>query len=246
MSNEPGSTLPATTPTAREAATRHAEYPRWIEVEDYVTASLHADDPALDEAVAASDAAGLPPIAVSPTQGRFLSLLARIQKSRRILELGTLGGYSTIWLARALEPGGRLITLELDPARAAVASANIARAGLADLVDIRVGDALSSLQQLVAAGEAPFDLIFIDADKQRIPDYFTAALSLSARGSVIVVDNIVRDGAVIDSKAASDPAIDGIRRFYEMAGAEPRVDATALQTVGSKGYDGFAVLLVTG
>jgi len=166
-----------------------------------------------------------------------------MQGARNILELGTLGGYSTIWLARALPPGGQLVTLEASPKHAEVARANIASAGLADRVEIRVGSALDTLPRLAAEGRAPFDLIFIDADKENNPPYFTWALKLSRPGTVIVVDNVVRDGAVADP-ANTDPAIQGIRRFHEMLAAEPRATATAIQTVGSKGYDGFTLILV--
>jgi predicted O-methyltransferase YrrM len=172
-----------------------------------------------------------------------LHLLARILGATSILEIGTLGGYSAIWLARALPRGGRLITLELDPDRAKLAAANIARADLTDSVELRVGPASETLRQLIAEGRGPFDLIFIDADKARIPEYFTLALQLSRRGSLIIVDNVVRSGAVIDA-ASADPDIQGIRRFNAMLAVEPRVSATALQTVGSKGHDGFAFVLV--
>jgi predicted O-methyltransferase YrrM len=192
----------------------------------------------------ASSAAGLPAYAVSPTQGKLLFLLAQVQGARNILELGTLGGYSTIWLARALPPGGKLVTLEASQKHAEVAQANIANAGLADRVELRVGPALDTLPQLAAEGRSPFDLIFIDADKENNPLYFTWALKLSRRGTVIIVDNVVRDGAVVDS-AKPDPVIQGIRRFHEMLAAEPRATATAIQTVGSKGYDGFTLIRVT-
>lgn len=216
----------------------------WTAVDRYITDLLVPPDPALDAALQASAAAGLPPINVSPNQGKLLLLLARLQGARTILEIGTLGGYSTIWLARALPVDGRLITLEVDPKHAEVARANIARAGLSEVVELRLGRALDTLPQLAAEGRGPFDLIFIDADKPSNPDYFAWALKLSRRGSLIIVDNAVRNGAVIDA-ASGDPSVQGVRRFNELLAAEPRVSATAIQTVGSKGYDGFAIALVT-
>jgi predicted O-methyltransferase YrrM len=217
---------------------------RWTAVDRYITDLLVPPDPALDEALRDSVAAGLPPINVAPNQGKLLMLLARVHGARDILEVGTLGGYSTIWLARALPDGGRLVTLESDPKHAEVARANIARAGLAGVVELRLGPALETLPRLAAEGRGPFDLIFIDADKPSTPEYFAWALRLSRRGSLIVVDNVVRDGAVADA-ASEDAAVQGVRRFYERLAAEPRVSATAIQTVGSKGYDGFALALVT-
>jgi predicted O-methyltransferase YrrM len=216
----------------------------WTAVDHYINGLLVPSDAALDAALKASDAAGLPPIAVTPNQGKLLHLLARIQGARRILEIGTLGGYSTIWLARALPEGGRLITIEADPRHAEVARANISHAGLGSLVDLRVGLALETLPRIAEEGGGAFDLTFIDADKAGIPAYFSFALKLSRRGSVIIVDNVVRDGRVIDAES-SDPDIVGIRRFNEMLAVEPRVSATAIQTVGAKGHDGFAVVLVT-
>jgi predicted O-methyltransferase YrrM len=215
----------------------------WTAVDRYITDLLVPPDPALDGALEASAAAGLPPINVAPNQGKLLWLLARLQGARTILEIGTLGGYSTIWLARALPAGGRLITLEIDPKHAEVARASIARAGLAGVVELRLGRALDTLPQLAAQGRGLFDLIFIDADKPNNPDYFAWALKLSRRGSLIIVDNVVRDGAVADA-ASSDPSVQGVRRLNELLAAEPRVSATAIQTVGSKGYDGFAIALV--
>ncbi|MGA2016819.1 MAG: O-methyltransferase [Opitutaceae bacterium] len=217
----------------------------WSEVDRYFTGLLHRPDAALDAAVADSEAAGLPAIQVSPAQGKLLHLIARIQGAREILEIGTLGGYSTIWLARALAPGGRLITLEIDPRHAAVAGANLARAGLTGIVELRLGPAAESLAQISREGRGPFDLIFIDADKEGMPGYFTWALRLSRAGTVIIVDNVARKGAVIDA-ASADPAVRGARRFSEMLAAEPRVSATVVQTVGVKGYDGFAILVVNG
>ena len=218
---------------------------RWTAVERYITDLLVPPDFALDEALRASAAAGLPPIHVSPNEGKLLQLLARVQRARTILEIGTLGGYSTIWLARALPAEGQLITLEADPKYAEVAHSNIARAGLLDVVELRLGRALDTLPHVAAEGLGPFDVIFIDADKENNPDYFAWALKLSGRGSLIIVDNVVRDGAVIDA-ASGDPNVQGVRRFNELLAAEPRVSATAIQTVGSKGYDGFALALVSG
>jgi predicted O-methyltransferase YrrM len=216
----------------------------WTAVDRYLTDLLVAPDPALDGALEASAAAGLPAVNVAPNQGKFLHLLARLVGARSILEIGTLGGYSTIWLARALPPGGRLITLELEPDYAALARANIARAGLADRVEVIVGPALESLPRLAAEGRGPFDLVFLDADKPNYPEYFARSLELSRVGTLIVVDNVVRKGAVLDA-ASDDPVIRGVRRFNEVLAAEPRVCATAIQTVGSKGHDGFALALVT-
>jgi len=212
----------------------------WVAVDRYIAGALVPSDPALDAALEASAEAGLPPIQVSPNQGKFLHLLAQAIGARTILEIGTLGGYSAIWLARALPPGGRLITLEADPRHAAIARANFARAGLADVVELRVGRALETLPELAG----PFDFIFIDADKPSNADYFAWALKLSRRGSLIVIDNVIRDGAVIDA-ASADPDVQGVRRLNELLAAEPRVSATAIQTVGSKGYDGFVMALVT-
>jgi predicted O-methyltransferase YrrM len=217
---------------------------QWTAVDRYLTDRLVPSDPALDGALAASADAGLPAISVAPNQGKLLQLLARIQGARNILEVGTLGGYSTIWLARALPPGGRLVTLELIPKHAEVARDSIARAGLAEVVDLRLGRAVDSLAQLATESREPFDFVFIDADKASIPEYFAWALKLTRRGSVIVVDNVIRKGAVADA-SSEDPNVRGVRRFNELVAAEPRVSATAVQTVGSKGYDGFALLLVT-
>ena len=217
---------------------------QWTAVDRYITDLLVPPDPKLEAALQASAAADLPPHNVSPNQGKLLLLLAQVQGARTILEIGTLGGYSTIWLARALPADGRLVTLEADPKRANIARANIAHAGLADIVELRLGRALDTLPQLAAEGRGPFDLIFIDADKPSNPDYFAWALKLSRRGSLIIADNVVRNGAVVDA-ASSDPSIQGVRRFNEMLASSPRVSATAIQTVGSKGYDGFALALVT-
>ena len=216
----------------------------WTAVDQYTTDLLLPADAALDAALAASEAAGLPSISVSPSQGKLLMLLAQLAGAKQILEIGTLGGYSSIWLARALAPGGRLITLEANPKHAEVARGNIARAGLAEVVEVRLGDARASIQQLAAEGRGNFDLIFIDADKRSIPHYLEWSLKLSHRGSLIIVDNVVRDGALIDAKS-DDPDVLGARRMHEMLAAEPRVSATTIQTVGSKGYDGFTLALVT-
>jgi predicted O-methyltransferase YrrM len=216
----------------------------WTAVDRYLTDLLVAPDAALDAALEASAAAGLPAISVTPNLGKFLFLLARLQGAKNILEFGTLGGYSTIWLARALPPGGRLITLEADPKHAEVARANLARAGVADVVDVRVGQALDLLPKVAAEMRAPFDLTFIDADKPNNPEYFSRSLELSRVGSLIIVDNVIRDGAVIDEHTR-DASVQGVRRMNELIAAEPRVTATALQTVGGKGYDGFAMVLVT-
>ncbi|WP_047237010.1 O-methyltransferase [Chromobacterium subtsugae] len=216
---------------------------QWNEVDDYFSRSLVQQDAALEAALADSAAAGLPAINVAPNQGKFLHLLARIHGARRILEIGTLGGYSAIWLARALPADGRLVTLEYDPRHAEVAAANLARAGQAAKTEIRQGAALDSLAQLIAEGAAPFDLIFIDADKPNNPHYLELALRLSRPGTVIVGDNVVRQGEVANAGSV-DPAVQGTRRFIELLGANPRLSATALQTVGGKGYDGFALAIV--
>ncbi|MFO1106089.1 MAG: O-methyltransferase [Amaricoccus sp.] len=214
---------------------------RWSAVDDYITGLLVPPDPGLDAALAANEAAGLPKIDVSAAQGKFLHLLARMIGARRILEIGTLGGYSTIWLARALPADGQLVTLEAVAHHADVAQANLAHAGLADRVAVRLGPALDSLPAL--AEEAPFDLVFIDADKQSNADYLAWALRLTRQGSVIVCDNVVRSGQVVDA-TSNDPSVTGTRRFFEALAAEPRLCATALQTVGHKGWDGFAIALV--
>ena len=215
----------------------------WTEVDRYISDLFVPNDAALDAALGDSESAGLPPINVSRSQGKLLQLLAKIVGARRILEIGTLGGYSTIWLARALPTGGRLITLEAEPKHAEIARANIARAGLAGAVEVRLGRAIETLPQLVAEGHGPFDFIFIDADKPGYADYLGWALKLSRRGTVIIADNIVRKGAVIDS-SSTDAKVQGVRRFNEALAAEARVSATAIQTVGAKGYDGFAIALV--
>ena len=216
---------------------------QWSAVDRYIAGLLVPPDPVLDAALEAAAAAGLPPHDVSPAQGKLLHLLARAHGARTVLEIGTLAGYSTIWLARALPAGGRLVTLEADPKYADVAVGNIAHAGLADVVELRVGQALETLPQLAAEGCGPFDLVFIDADKRSNPEYLAWALELSRPGSLIVADNVVRQGAVADAGSA-DPSVRGVRRFVELLAAEPCVSATVIQTVGSKGYDGFAIALV--
>ena len=217
----------------------------WDSVDRYFTDLLVPPDPALDAALQSSNEAGLPAINVSPNQGKLLNLFARILGARKILEIGTLGGYSTIWLARALPPDGQLITLEADPKHAEVARANIARAGLSGVVDIRIGRAIDTLPQLEAEGQGSFDLVFVDADKPSNPDYFTWALKLTRPGSVLIFDNVVRHGGVLDGNL-DDPGIQGTRRLNELLSTDPRVDATAIQTVGVKGHDGFAIALVVG
>jgi len=216
----------------------------WNDVDDFVSARFVQADSALDAALAASKAAGLPEINVAPNQGKLLMLLAQAMGARRILEVGTLGGYSTIWLARGLAPGGSLVTLEANPDYAKVAEANLARAGVADRVEIRVGRALDTLPQLAADGAGPFDLVFIDADKPPTAEYFQWALKLSRPGGVIIVDNVVREGAILEADS-EDRMVQGIRRFFDAVAAEPRVDATVIQTVGGKGHDGMAILRVS-
>jgi predicted O-methyltransferase YrrM len=217
----------------------------WAAVDHYFADLLLPPDAALDAALAASEAAELPPISVTNLQGKLLMLLARMQGARRILEIGTLGAYSTIWLARGLpaDGGGKLITLEYERKHADVARANLDRAGLKDVVEIRLGSAIDTLPQLIAEGAGPFDLIFIDADKENYPSYWTSSLALSRPGTVIVIDNVVRNGGIVEANS-SDPSIQGVRRFNELLAAESRVTATALQTVGAKSYDGFALALV--
>ena len=217
---------------------------QWTAVERYITDSMLPADPVMAGVLQECAKAGLPAINVGANQGKMLQLLAQIQGARRILEIGTLGGYSAIWLARALPVGGQLITLESEAAHAAVARANFERAGLNDVIDLRLGRAIDLLPKIAEAGEVPFDLVFIDANKDSIPEYFAWALRLSRPGSVIVVDNVIRNGAVLDANS-SDADVQGVRRFNAMLLRETRVSGTALQTVGSKGYDGFALLLVT-
>ena len=217
----------------------------WTAVDDYVDALLVGQDAGLRNALDASTAAGLPSINVTAAQGKLLHLLARSIGARSILEIGTLGGYSTIWLARAVAPGGRVVTIEADETHAAVARENLARANASALVDVRVGRGLDVLPVIERERLGPFDLVFIDADKPSTPDYFTWALRLARIGSLILIDNVVRDGAVADARS-QDPAVVAMRRVLDMIAAEPRVSATVVQTVGAKGYDGLAVALVTG
>jgi predicted O-methyltransferase YrrM len=224
-----------------------SEQQLWDTVDAYIEEQLIDEDAALQEATRASAEAGLPPIALTPAHGKFLHLLARIHGARSILEIGTLGGYSTIWLARALPADGRLVTLELNPAYAAVAAANIERAGLSSLIKIDVGPARDSLRALIDHDAPPFDLVFIDADKQGTPEYFELALQLTRPGSVIVTDNVVRDGELANAATEDERAL-GMRRFHELLAADRRgagrVSSTTVQTVGAKGYDGFTLALV--
>jgi predicted O-methyltransferase YrrM len=217
--------------------------PRWDEVDAYLTEMFVPRDDAFAAALADSDAAGLPAIQVSPPQGRLLELLVRALQARAILEIGTLGGYSTLWLARGLAPGGRIVTLEVDPKHAEVAKRNFERAGRSGAIELRLGPALETLPRLVEERAGPFDLVFVDADKPSLPDYFAWSLRLARPGTMIVVDNVVREGDVVDPKSP-DAAVQGVRRMNERIAAEPRVSATTLQTVGGKGYDGLAFVLV--
>ena len=216
----------------------------WEAVDKYFDEMLIPHDSALDDALAAASAENLPAIQVSSVQGKLLHLLARIMGARNILEIGTLGGYSTIWMARALPEGGRIITLEADPKHAEVAQKNFARAGVENRVELRLGKALDTLPKVAADGRGPFDMFFIDANKSNMPEYFEWSLKLARKGSVIIADNVVREGAVLDARS-KDADIQGIRRFLEMVGKEKRVSGTALQTVSTKNYDGFALVLVT-
>jgi len=217
---------------------------RWAVVDAYLTDTLLPADPVLDDISAESAAAGLPDIQVSAPQGALLHLLARLQGARTILEVGTLGGYSTIWLARALPDGGRLVTLESELRHAEVARANVDRAGLGDIVDVRVGPAMDLLPSLATDPATPFDLVFIDADKPNNPHYFAWARQLTRPGSLIIVDNVVRDGAVADSDS-DDAGVQGTRQLLASIGSDPAVTGTAIQTVGVKGYDGFAIVVVS-
>jgi len=217
----------------------------WSAVDEYVAELLAPHDEALAGALRVAEDAGLPSIQVSPPQGKLLRLLAKTIGAKTILEFGTLGGYSTIWLGRALPEGGRLISLEANPAYAEVATRSIAAAGLAETVEVRVGPALEQLPQLADEGAGPFDFVFIDADKANTPDYFAWSLERARPGALIVADNVVRDGRLVD-REDEDPAIAAQRRFHEMLAAEPRVEATTIQTVGGKGYDGFSIALVLG
>jgi predicted O-methyltransferase YrrM len=215
----------------------------WTAVDQYISTMLIPCDPVLDEAVRTAAEAGLPQIQVSPPQGKFLHILVRSLAASRLLEIGTLGGYSAIWMARALPPGGHLLTLEAESKHAEVARANFARAGLTACIEVRLGPALDTLPRIAAEGRGPFDLIFIDANKSAITEYFDWALRLSRPGSVILVDNVIRDGDVINADS-DDPDVKGVRRFNVRLAEESRVSATEIQTVGSKGYDGFAMAVV--
>lgn len=218
---------------------------QWTAIDNYINATVVPSDAALDAAIEASSKAELPAIAVTPNQGKLLHILARLVNAQRILEIGTLGAYSTIWLARALGKDGRLISLEVNPKHAKVARANVTRARLGSKVEIRLGPALDILPKLATERSGPFDLVFIDADKANIPAYFTWSLKLSRPGSLIIVDNVVRKGAVIEANT-KDPDVQGVRRLNDMLAKEKRVTATTIQTVGSKGYDGFTIALVNG
>jgi len=216
---------------------------QWTAVDRYINDKMVATDGALDGAQRAAQAAGLPPISVSVAQGKLLQVLAQLHGARKILEIGTLGGYSTIWMARALPDDGRLISLEIDPKHAEVAQASLARAGVADKVEIRLGAAIDTLEKLAAEGAGPFDLVFIDADKQNNPAYFAAAVDLAHVGSLIVVDNVVRNGSVLDTETG-DPTTVGSRKVIEMMGTDKRVVPALIQTVGVKGWDGIGFALV--
>jgi predicted O-methyltransferase YrrM len=215
----------------------------WTKVDDYINGVAVGTDAALEAASAAAAAAQLPPISVTPAHGKLLHLLVRAQGAKRILEVGTLAGYSTIWLARAVPPGGRVITLEANPMHADIARANIERAGLTGRIELRLGDALDTLPKLAAEKQPPFDFTFIDADRTNLAEYFDWAVRLSHPGSVIIVDNVVRKGSVIDA-SSDDPNVKGVRRFNDRLTADTRVTATMVQTVSAKGYDGFAMALV--
>jgi predicted O-methyltransferase YrrM len=217
---------------------------QWAAVDEFVERLVVKPDGALEAALQAAEAAGLPAISVSPSQGKLLHLLARVQGARAILEIGTLAAYSTIWLARALPAGGYLVTLEADAKHAKVARSNILRAGLDHIIELQVGRALETLPRLESEGRGPFDLIFIDADKPNTTEYFRWARRLSRRGSLIIVDNVVRNGAILDT-ASADPNVQGMRRFHELVAADPGVTATVIQTVGGKGYDGFTIARLT-
>jgi predicted O-methyltransferase YrrM len=215
----------------------------WTAVDQYFSELFVHEDAALAQAREAADQAGLPPISVSPTQGKLLHLLVRLSRARSILEIGTLGGYSTIWMAKALPHGGRVVTLEVNPKHAAAAKSNIERAGLANAVEIIVGDALASLARMGSDHGVPFDMVFIDADKPNYAQYLEWAVKLSHPGTLIIADNVVRDGKVVDADER-DSTVQGVRRFNESVAARSDLSATAIQTVGQKGYDGFAMILV--
>ncbi|OHV88065.1 O-methyltransferase [Mesorhizobium sp. ORS 3428] len=215
----------------------------WTAVDDYIVASLFEPDPALDAVLAANRGQGLPAIDVSAAQGKLLSLLVRIRGAKKVLEIGTLGGYSTIWMARGLPADGKVVTLELDPHHAKVALSNFERAGVSDRVELRLGPALQSLSELERENAGPFDLVFIDADKPNNPNYLTWVMRLARSGTVIVCDNVIRDGAVLN-KDGSDANVEGARAAFSFIGGEKRLTGTAIQTVGAKGYDGFAIAIV--
>lgn len=217
--------------------------PRWSDVDDYIVEHLIGEDLALEACLAANRAAGLPPIDVSMTQGRMLELLARANRAENILEIGTLGGYSAIWLARGLGEGGKLVTLELEPDYAIVARQNIENAGQGDKVDILIGEATGTLDNLLEQGRAPFDLVFVDADKQNYAAYLDYAIKLSRPGAMLIFDNVVREGGVIDPES-DDPKVPGTRKLFEVLKNHPKVDATAIQTVGAKKWDGFLMAVV--
>ena len=215
----------------------------WTAVDDYIVSSLFEKDPVLDAVLKANRDQGLPAIDVSAAQGKLLSLLVRIRGAKKVLEVGTLGGYSTIWMARGLPADGKVVTLELDPHHAKVARSNFERAGVSDKTDLRVGPALQSLAALVDENAGPFDLIFIDADKPNNPNYLASAMKLSRSGTAIVCDNVIRDGAVVKHNSG-DANVEGARAAFSFIGGEKRLDGTAIQTVGAKGYDGFAIAIV--
>lgn len=215
----------------------------WTSVDDYFSSLFVEEDSALTLALKKSTDAGLPEIAVSPTQGKLLNLLVRMSGSKRVLEIGTLGGYSTIWMARALPKNGRIVTLELNEEHARVAQSNFELAGVAGMIELRRAAAINSLQEMVTEGVGPFDFVFIDADKANIPRYYEFALRMSHVGTVIVVDNVVRSGNVVDA-TSTDVSVVGVRKFNDLVAMDKRVTATAIQTVGTKGYDGFAIMLV--
>jgi predicted O-methyltransferase YrrM len=224
-------------------ASRGSGTKKWTAVDNYFASLLAPEDAHLRATLEANSAAGLPAIDVSPLQGKLLQLLVQITQAQRVLEIGTLGGYSTIWMARALPPGGRIVTLEYDPEHAEIARSNLLRAGLLDRIDLRIGRALDLLPTLAEPGAAPFDLVFVDADKRSNPDYLAWALRLSRPGTVIAVDNVVRNGEIVNEKS-KDPDVVGIRRMTEQIAAHPRLSGTVLQTVGDKGYDGLALAIV--
>jgi len=215
----------------------------WNKVDQYITERLISQDSVLDQVLLTNEQAGLPPFDVSPAQGKLLNLLVQMKGARRILEIGTLGGYSTIWMARALPSDGHIVTLELDPAHAQVAGANFSLAQVDERIELRIGDAQGQLSQMKEEGVEPFDFIFIDADKPNNPNYLQWALHFSHPGTVIIGDNVIREGEIVN-KNNKDPRVVGVREFYDLLAEEPRISATAIQTVGSKGYDGFVLGVV--